>query len=191
MIHIPVKMILKKEDMNILHEFVKKYEVPEGYRIRNFKEGEGPVWAQTETGAGEFKTEEDALDHFYKEFGKYLDKMEELCFFIEDMHHLRPVGTAMAWFMAEEGKTDTGRLHWVGIHRDHQGRKLAKPLLARVGRALFENYESAYLTTQTTSYKAINIYLEMGFSPVVEGSRSEKAWTVIEDILKKKILYGG
>lgn len=186
--HIPVKMILKKENKKKLHDFITSYPVPDGYRIRTFKKGDETLWAQIETRAGEFKNEGAALTRFNEEFGAFGEQLEKYCFFMEDMGAKLAVGTAMGWFGRTESTLGTGRLHWVGIRNDYQGKKLAKPLIAKAGEILYHNYDQSYLTTQTTSYKAINIYLEMGFQPTIDGERDVRAWNIIERVLEKKVI---
>jgi hypothetical protein len=46
--NIPVVMLL--EDLTKL----PKFELPKGYTLHNFKEGDKQIWAEVETAAGEF-----------------------------------------------------------------------------------------------------------------------------------------
>lgn len=40
---------------------IPRYELPEGYRFRMFRDGDQKLWANIETRVDEFRTEEDAL----------------------------------------------------------------------------------------------------------------------------------
>jgi predicted GNAT family N-acyltransferase len=76
----------------------------------------------------------------------------------------------------------------VGIVPKYQGKKLSKPLLAKSMQVLAEYHDSAYLTSQTTSYQAVNMYLNFGFEPYVTNETDIEAWKLLEEILNRKIL---
>ena len=59
----------------------------------------------------------------------------------------RAIGTATAWFDNNYSGQDYGRVHWVAIVPEMQGKGLAKPLMITVCNRLCElGYERAYLT---------------------------------------------
>ncbi|HHV95996.1 MAG TPA: GNAT family N-acetyltransferase [Clostridiaceae bacterium] len=185
---LPVIMICENLDKEKIRKFAQKYKIHNEFFIRNYKKGEETFWAEVETAAGEFKTKEDALERFEKEFGPYRNEMEERCFFIVHKESDRIIGTATAWYNNEFKGERYGRVHWVGIHPDFQGRKLAKPLLAEVMLCLAKHHDKAYLTSQTTSYKAINMYLDFGFVPMIADDEAMKTWKYLENILSRKII---
>jgi len=187
--HIPVVMV--REDLTT----VPSFPLPPGYRLRCYRRGEAPLWAEIEVSVGEFPTLERALAHFEKEFGPYPDDLEKRCLFLEDAAG-RALGTATAWFhnlsgpeapLQFQGK-DYGRIHWVAIRPEHQGRKLAKPLLAAALRRLAQFHSRAYLTTQTTSARAIHLYLDLGFVPLVLSERCSSAWRLLAALLEHPAL---
>ncbi|HHX39942.1 MAG TPA: GNAT family N-acetyltransferase [Armatimonadetes bacterium] len=173
--YIPVTMI--RADL----EGLPSFPLPAGYRIRRFRRGEEPHWAEVESAAGEFAHPERALARFLEEFGGALPEMEERCFFLETDAG-RVIGTATAWHHPGFHGARYGRLHWVAIHPEFQGRKLAKPLVGAAMRRLAELHRRAYLTTQTTSWKAVKIYLDFGFEPLAETPRWEEAWRLLAEI---------
>ena len=175
---------LEKEKMI---ELAAKHPIPDGYCIRNYRNGEEGLWAEIETAAGEFETEKEALEQFEEEFGPYREEMEKRCFFLMHKKSGRPAGTTTAWYNDNYKGESYGRIHWVGIHPDFQGRKLAKPMLATAMLRLAEYHDKAYLTTQTTSYKAINMYLDFGFRPELVRDGCRRAWKMIEEILGRNI----
>jgi len=185
---LPVTMICENLDKKIVFEFAQRYKISEEFLIRNYKKGEENFWAEVETAAGEFKTEKEALERFEKEFGTYKDEMEDRCFFVVHKESDRVIGTATAWYNNDFRGERYGRVHWVGIHPDFQGRKLAKPLLAAVMICLAKYHNKAYLTSQTTSYKAINMYLDFGFVPAIIDDEAMKTWKYLEEILGHKII---
>jgi GNAT superfamily N-acetyltransferase len=178
--YIPVEMI--RDNMDHLPDF----SCPAGYTIRTFVPGNERLWAQIEADAGEFDTAEEALAHFNTELGPYEGELAERCFFLEDPKG-NAIGTATAWYGTLAGEA-CGRVHWVGIVPSYQGKKLSKPLLSAVMACLAKAHQKAYLTTQTTSYPAVNLYLSFGFSPYLGADSGTEGWLLLEEVLHRKIL---
>ncbi|MDF2714791.1 MAG: hypothetical protein K0R28_1716 [Paenibacillus sp.] len=159
--------------------------LPEGYSLRSFRSGDEKHWARIEHAVDEFKSTEAAMRHFTEEFAPHIAEMERRCLFVIDRHGV-PVGTTTAWY----GKLDggqIGRIHWVAVVPEHQGKKLSKPLLSAALRTLAQFHDKAYLTTQTTSYKAVGMYLNYGFEPVMQTPECPEGWKLIEQLLGKSI----
>ncbi|MWV46262.1 GNAT family N-acetyltransferase [Paenibacillus sp. HJL G12] len=179
---IPLKMVRK----NTLE--IPQFSLPDGFRIRLFEKGDEHHWARVETSVDEFKTEEAALEHFNKEFGPYIDEMTERCLFIENKDG-EVIGTTTAWYGDLKGDGEiSGRIHWVGVAPEYQGKKLSKPLLSAAMNILAQHHSKAYLTSQTTSYQAINMYLNFGFEPFIAEPSCYEAWNLLEEVLNRKIL---
>ena len=75
------------------------------------------------------------------------------------------VGVATLWMGDTFGEV-WQRVHWVAVHPDHQGKGLAKCLIARMLQLYGElNCDTPiYLTTQTKTYRAVRVYGQMGFT---------------------------
>ncbi|KIL42281.1 hypothetical protein SD70_01795 [Gordoniibacillus kamchatkensis] len=166
---------------------IPQYSFPEHYSIRTFKAGEEGIWAETEVSVDEFKDKTAALNHFAKEFGPHLDEMSLRCLFAENEQG-EVIGTTTAWYGEFQENETWGRIHWVAIKPEHQGKKLAKPLLSAALNILSRSHEKAYLTTQTTSYQAINMYLNYGFEPFIKEPQCVEGWKLLENVLNRKIL---
>lgn len=179
----PIPVVMVKEDLAV----VPSFPLPPGYRLRYFRRGEGPLWAEIEVSVGEFSTMEQALAHFEKEFGPFPDEMEKRCLFLEDAAG-RVIGTTTAWYNPSFRGKDYGRIHWVAIRPEWQGRKLGKPLFAAALRRLAEFHRRAYLTTQTTSARAIRMYLDFGFVPLITSDRCLTAWRLLASALQHPTL---
>jgi len=50
------------------------------------------------------------------------------------------------------------------------------------------DHQKAYLTTQTTSYPAVNLYLSFGFTPYLGAESATEGWVLLEEVLHRKIL---
>ncbi len=157
---IPIVMV--RETLDDLPD----YPLPDGYSIRTFRRGEGPLWAEIGFAAGNFTSLDAAAGQFENEFERPVEDMESRCFFVVHDATNRAVGTAMAWYDPGfvEG-ANYGRVHWVAIVPEHQGKGLAKPLMCAVLRRLAESHPRAVLGTQTFRKPAVNLYLDLGFVP--------------------------
>ncbi|WML41524.1 GNAT family N-acetyltransferase [Neobacillus sp. OS1-2] len=179
---LPLKMV-RKDLLDI-----PNYPLPPGFQIRLFEKGDQHNWARIEASVGEFQNEKAALERFNKEFGPHMDEMSRRCVFIENEKG-EVVGTTTAWYgtLNNEGEV-LGRIHWVGIAPNYQGKKLSKPLLSATMSILADHHSTAYLTSQTTSYQAVNMYLSYGFEPFMTGPSCYEAWSLLENILKRKVI---
>lgn len=162
------------------------FDCPPGFGLRTFVPGDERHWAKIETLAGEFSGEEQALARFQQDYGDALTDLEDRCFFSVNERGTA-IGTATAWRGHFAGQ-DRGRVSWVGIAPAYQGLKLAKPLLAAVMHRLARDERTAYLTTQTTSFRAVNLYLDFGFVPYATHGESEEGWRLMEEVLGRRIL---
>ena len=175
--HISVTMV--REDLTDLPDF----PLPPGYELRYSCRGEDSLWADVEVSVAEFPTVERALAHFEKEFGPHRDQMEDRCLFLDEAGG-QTIGTTTAWYDRDYHGKDYGRIHWVAIRPEHQGKKLAKPLMAAAMARLAQSHERAYLTTQTTSARAIRMYLDFGFVPVVTSDDCPRGWRLLAELLE-------
>lgn len=163
------------------------YPLPEGFHSRTYRRGDSISWAKIEASVNEFKSIDKALEHFHSEFGSHEEELKERCFFIQNAVSLK-IGTATAWYNDSFLGESYGRLHWVAIRPEYQGRKLGKPLVSLAVERLKELHDKAYLTSQTTSYKAINMYLDFGFRPYLTDDNCLRAWKLLADYLKHPAL---
>jgi len=97
----------------------------------------------------------------------------------------RPVGTITAWRNEHFPGHNWGRVHWVAIIPQYQGRGLARGMLSACLERLEKlMYDGAYLTTSTVRTAAVNLYLRYGFRPCIAGARDVKAWRSMLDAIK-------
>jgi GNAT superfamily N-acetyltransferase len=161
-------------------------ELPAGYGLSLYRPGDENAWVTIERAAGEFLSDDKALARFEQEFGPHLDEMRERCLFLHAPDG-RPIGTTTAWYGEHGGRT-IGRLHWVAIVPAFQGRGLAKPLVSAALALMRRWHASAYLTTQTPSWIAVKVYLDLGFVPVRERSDADEAWALVARLLDRPAL---
>ena len=87
------------------------------------------------------------------------------------------VGTGTAWFNNNLEGARWGRVHWLAIIPEFQGRGLAKPLMTSICRRLGElGHEHVYLSTSTARPAAIGLYLKFGFAPLIRSEEDAAVW---------------
>ncbi len=160
---------------------------PSGFRIRGLQPREAEVWAQIETAVNEFDTADGARQRFSWEFLPFPRQIPERCLLVETADG-EPVGTASAWYDCQFQGQLWGRLHWVAILPDYQGKGLARPLLGQAMNRLALFHSRAFLDTDTKRIKAIKLYLDHGFVPHVRTERDEQAWQYIRQQLSHPVL---
>ena len=155
--------------------------LPTGYSIRWYRQGDEDIWLRIQLLADEYTKVTPGL--FVEEFGTDAKLLSERqCFLYDSVDNA--IGTASAWF-GDHGKKSLGRIHWVAIVPAHQGKGLAKPLLASVCNRLRSlGHSKTYLTTQTCRIPAINLYARFGFAPVIESDRDREIWRELEGHVK-------
>ena len=159
---------------------IPEYPLPAGYKFRLFKRGEELVWAQMQVDVGAFESIEKAMERFNSEFAPHINDFEKRCIFIVEGLTGRVIGTTTAWYHPECDGDDRGRIHWVAIIPEFQGRKLAKPMLAEAMRVLKAcHHERVHLWSKTSAMKAIRMYLDFGFVPENVSERFEEAWRAV------------
>ncbi len=164
-------------------EDLPHFALPAPYQLRWYQPGDEAAWVAIHVAADRFHTFTPAT--FQAEFGNDLalltDRQVYLC-----QADGQPIGTATAWFKADDDGPNWGLIHWVAIHTEMQGRGLAKPLLAFVCHRLqYLGYQRAYLSTSTARLPAINLYLAFGFIPIMRGdhARTLYAWQQVHKVL--------
>ncbi len=132
-------------------------KLPAEYAIRTYQSGDEDAWAALMCAVGEQTSPSDAKAEFIQ---RYLANkaLTDRIFFAVDTEGT-VVGTAIAW--------DDGLrvLHWLAVHPAHQGKGIGKALCQTALR-LFRREDNAapvWLHTQPWSWKAILLYIKLGF----------------------------
>ncbi|WP_171046282.1 GNAT family N-acetyltransferase [Lentibacillus cibarius] len=159
--------------------------LPENYQFSRLqKEADKKHWAEIVAAADEFATKQAALERFDHEFKPHLSETKQRMIFLQT-HDGHDAGTATAWFDTWNRQT-IGRLHWVAIHPEYQGKKLGKPLIAEAMNVLASFHQQAYLRTQPRNLTAIRIYRQFGFEPIIRSQRDEQAWNAVYSQLQNR-----
>jgi len=153
-------------------------KLPEGFKYVFYSDEKDKIeWAKIHISSGEFtsyKRTFNYFDIFYKEFENELNKR---CFFIE--YKGKKIATATISPSNEYGYSCV--IDWLAIKKEYQGYKLSKPLIYKcleVAKELGNN--KILLHTQTHTWLAAKLYLDIGFNPFY--ANDTKGWKILKTI---------
>jgi len=151
--------------------------LPDGHAIRWYRKGDEGTWVHIQQQADQYNT--IAPQTFVREFGTDVSALAARQCYLYDPTML-PIGTASAWYGDARRGATWGRVHWVAILPNMQGRGLSKPLLAVVCRRPRElGHTRTYLDTETPRIPAICLYLKFGFAPEIACDADAEAWRLV------------
>ena len=137
-------------------------KLPEGYAIRSYQPGDEKAWAELECAIGDFTTREAAVALFTERYLADAALTDRIFFAIAPDGEI--VGSVIAWEHDPRGM-GIRALNWVVVRDDHQRKGLGKALCQTALR-LFRREDNSlpvYLHTQPWSWKAILLYISLGF----------------------------
>lgn len=136
-------------------------EIPKGFHIRTCRKDELQIWKEFPFDNDEDKKQYiDFMTEYYNDVYKpYGDLFYDLCLFICDEND-KPVATCFAWKSYEEFYT----IHWLKVLKGYEGKGLGRAILSEVMKQIPNNEYPVYLHTQPSSFRAIKLYSDFGFS---------------------------
>lgn len=182
--YVPLRMERSKDDL-------PSHSLPEGFSFRFYREGDRDLWIEIEKSAREFDTFEEGVTAWQRYYGGREAELGERMLFLMDATD-REIGTATAFYDVPDGDpSGDGWLHWVAIRREAQGQGLAKPLVARALQRLNElGYRRFIVPTQTTTWVACKVYLDLGFRPTQESARENGlGWRIVRRLTDHPALH--
>ncbi len=171
---------------------IKEMDLPPEYHYENYKPGDREVWITIERSAKEFAGREEGEAAWLKYFAGHEKELESRMFFVADSFG-RKLATASAYYDIYTGDDgETGWLHWVAVHSDAQGLGLSKPLITHVLACMKKlGYKKAVIPTQTNTWLACKLYLDLGFVPMKENAEQNRAgWNIIKTLTNHPALGG-
>ncbi len=165
-----ISVVMVRENL----EGVPQFELPPGFGFSWFEPGDEEAWVRINDVADRYNTITREL--FFREYGDDAGVHHDRICFIENSAGEK-IATASAWFNDSFRGGRWGRVHWVAVIPQMQGRGLSKPLMSAVCNRLRELGERrAYLVTSTARVPAISLYLRFGFKPDISDSESVAVW---------------
>ncbi len=172
-----IDLLMERENLNDLPDA----PLPEGYRFVFYQPGDRDSWIDIEISAKELTDHEQGAQVWQQYYGTVEDGLHDRMLFIENAQGEK-VATATAFYDPNgELPPQRGQVHWVAVRRDHQGKGLARPLIARTLQVMKQQgHTEAMLHTQTTTWVAVRLYLGFGFRPMKDNAvTSRDGWRII------------
>ncbi len=169
---------------------VPQYELPDGYHFVTYADNDRDVWIDIEMSAKEFTSFDQGLEAWNRYYAARLDELPGRMFFIETDEGEK-IATATAFYnIYGRDTSNAGWLHWAAVKREYQGRGLSKPLITYVLRVMHElGHVQAKIPTQTNTWLACKVYLDLGFLPVEKNrERNYEGWKIIKALTGHSML---
>ena len=156
--------------------------LPEGYSYAFYQDGDRDAWIEIEKSAKEFSSYEEGLDAWKRYYEARETELYDRMVFV-----VNPAGEKIATataFYDIRGIDQSGDswLHWVAVKREEQGKGLSKPLISHVIQIMKQlEYTRAKIPTQTTTWVAVKVYLDLGFRPIEKNFiRCRDGWRIVK-----------
>ncbi len=119
-----------------------------------------------------------AFNYYY---GEHYEELKQLCLFIENDKGEK-IATSTAFYLDNPINDITGNVHWVSIKKEYQGLHLSKPLIYKTLKQMAKlGHKKTLLHTQTHTWLAVKVYLDMGFEPY-EMNNNYLGWQIIKKL---------
>ena len=161
---------------------MKEIPLPEGYAYAFYQDGDRDAWIEIEKSAKEFSTDEEGLNAWKRFYEDHTAELYNRMVFVVNEAGEK-VATATAFYdIRGIDQSGDGWLHWVAVRRDEQGKGLSKPMISDVIQVMKGlGYTRAKIPTQTTTWLAVKVYLDLGFRPIEKNFiRCRDGWRIIK-----------
>ena len=180
------ELILEKDASEPIYE----YPLPDGFRYVLFQPGDETEWIEIELSAKEFEKYVHGRKAFHRYFGGYEKELCSRMVFVVSPDGEK-VATATAWRDIRCPEvTSKGVLSWVAVKQQWQNFRLSKPLITHVMKLMQTlGAERLVVPTQTTTWVACRVYLDLGFHPVLANlEKNRKGWMIIKRLTEHPAL---
>ena len=139
----------------------KEVELPDGFSIVSYQLGFEKKWARLECSIGDFGSLEKAEQYFTDTYLQNPDLYPQILFAVDKDNGV--AGSCIAW-QDPKGESRVSSLHWLVVDEQYQGIGLGRALSTSVMN-IYAGQEAlpVYIHTQPWSWKAILLYLSLGF----------------------------
>jgi ribosomal protein S18 acetylase RimI-like enzyme len=136
-------------------------ELPVGYSLRNCRHDELDIWKKMPFDNLDLAKEYDSFmtDYFTVTYGGKEELFFAQTLFICDLQD-KPIATCSIWKAYDEFNT----IQWLKVLREYEGQGIGRALLSIVMQKLEQHDYPVYLHTQPSSFRAIKLYSDFGFS---------------------------
>lgn len=164
-------------------------DLPAEYSVRTCRRDELDIWKRMHFDDPKAADENHGFmtKFFHDVYGGKEDLFFKLCLFVCDKNNI-PIATCFAW--KSYGKVST--VHWFKVLKNHEGLGIGRALLSIVMKGISEKEYPVYLHTQPSSYRAIKLYSDFGFTllsdPVIgyRQNHLEECLPILKEYMPRK-----
>ena len=139
----------------------RRAELPDGFSIVSYQRGYEKDWAKLEYDIGDFDSLDAAEKYFVETYLQNSELLPNILFLLNREHSI--VGSCIAW-QDLQGAKSVSSLHWLVVQERYQGIGLGRALCMAVMNIYAEREAlPVYIHTQPWSWKAILLYVSLGF----------------------------
>ena len=139
----------------------RNVELPDGFSIVSYRDGYEKEWAKLEYAIGDFGSAAEAEEYFAETYLQDPELFPNILFIINKDRDT--AGSCIAW-RDTQGINRVSSLHWLVVDERYQGIGLGRALATAVMNIYADQGAlPVYIHTQPWSWKAILLYLSLGF----------------------------
>ena len=140
---------------------LRNTELPDGFSIVSYQHGYEKEWAKLEYAVGDFDSLDSAEKYFVESYLQNSELFLNILFLLNEEHEV--VGSCIAW-QDKQSENSVSSLHWLVVREEYQGMGLGRALGTAVMNIYAERGDlPVYIHTQPWSWKAIFLYVSLGF----------------------------
>lgn len=154
-----LKVILTKKDTKNFN----KYLLPEGFTFYKYEKGLELEWVKLNIVYENYESFGQAINYFQNVFIPHPDLLEKQVLFVKNTEG-QVVATACIWLDNHFG-VPVQRIHSLAVHPFYREKGIAKAMVSKLLEIYqAQNYNTGiYITSDTFSYKEINLFFSFGF----------------------------
>ena len=143
------------------HYQQREVVLPEGFSIVSYEKGFEKEWAKLEYAIGDFDSLEEAEYYFVESYLQNQMLFSNILFLLSPDNSV--IGSCIAW-QDKRNDFNVSSLHWLVVDEKYHGMGLGRALCCAIMN-IYKTQERlpVYIHTQPWSWKAIFLYLSLGF----------------------------
>ena len=139
----------------------RNIELPDHFSVVSYQSGYEKEWAKLEYAVGDFGSVTEAEKYFVETYLQKSESYPNILFARNRENDI--VGSCIAW-QDMRGSDSVSSLHWLVVDERYQGIGLGRALATAVMNIYVkQNGLPVYIHTQPWSWKAILLYISLGF----------------------------
>ncbi len=179
-----IEKTLEYHELLMIYSDTSKYsddKLPNGFHYEFYKPGDESEWSMIHIKSGEFMSMEEGLKIFHDFYDSFIDELPKRLFFVVN-EKSEKVGTATISLLKKEEFGYNAVIDWFAITKEYQGYHLSKPMINKFIKLASElGHKKLLLHTQTHTWLAAKLYLDLGFKPFnIEADM--KGWQILKTI---------